>query len=287
MSTDLSVETNPNGHTIIQPTQKHTATIIMLHGLGGSGPGLIPSLTDILTHTPGLSHIKFILPTAQSIPITARGDGVPTPGWFDYLSFDFKSETRVEDEEGILRAVALADDFVTREVEDHSIPRHRIVIGGFSNGSVTALMTAISSKQLLAGAFVLGGIVPLRDKTKELMSPHASSLPIFWGHGRVDELVEVQVAQKDAEGLASNLAVPFTAYTGRLGAPDATSNASDAPSIVEAVDVTLAEAVPAETLKKAGLIFVDYADLAHSVNLPELLDLGVWLRAILPEGAGA
>lgn len=66
------------GKTIVQQAQAvHTATVIVLHGLGDTAEGwafLGPELK--------VQGVKWVYPTAPTRPITLNG-GVPMPGWFD------------------------------------------------------------------------------------------------------------------------------------------------------------------------------------------------------------
>ncbi|KAG6856189.1 hypothetical protein H0H87_006729 [Tephrocybe sp. NHM501043] len=170
---------------------------------------------------------------------------------------------------------------------------------------------ALTHKQQLAVAFVLAGYVALRDKIWEVsqhvriasrgvdynpvqvMTMHAPSLPIFWGHGRNDERLKIDFSLSTAEALASSLGVPFNAYTGRLGAiqtpmmlsvfeSDSDSFGSMEPDpLPPPIIPSLAEALGAEVLKQPGVRFVTYeGSLGHWMNEAMLQDLGVY--ALIP-----
>jgi len=54
---------------IIPAVKRHTATIIMAHGLGDSGAGWV-SLAENWRRRQKFDEVKFIFPNAPSIPIT-------------------------------------------------------------------------------------------------------------------------------------------------------------------------------------------------------------------------
>jgi len=55
----------------------HTATVVLMHGLGDSGDG-IKGLADVWSRD--FPHVKFIMPTAESRPLKLFG-GRPTNAW--------------------------------------------------------------------------------------------------------------------------------------------------------------------------------------------------------------
>ena len=60
----------PSATALIVPAvKKHTATVIMAHGLGDSGAGWI-SLAENWRRRQKFEEVKFIFPNAPSIPIT-------------------------------------------------------------------------------------------------------------------------------------------------------------------------------------------------------------------------
>lgn len=54
---------------IVPAVKRHTATVIMAHGLGDSGAGWV-SLAENWRRRQKLEEVKFIFPNAPSIPIT-------------------------------------------------------------------------------------------------------------------------------------------------------------------------------------------------------------------------
>ncbi|KAG0216520.1 hypothetical protein BGX28_000034 [Mortierella sp. GBA30] len=187
-------------------TAKHTATVIFLHGFGDSGAGwqvhyfrghhLAPVGEQLGTH---LSHVKFIFPNAPAIPIAVNG-GMLTPAWYNILSMS--TINREQDEQGLLRSRQQGRFFiqiVREEVEKNSIPANRIVIGGFSQGCVLGLLTALTSEFKFGGIVSLSGYMPLHTKIMNMAADANRKTPIFWGHGDADQVVKYEYGQQSVE----------------------------------------------------------------------------------------
>lgn len=137
---------------IVNPTAKHTATVIFLHGLGDTGHGWASALSGST-----LSHVKFVCPTANVMPVTLNA-GFRMPSWFDLTSLDIEGP---EDSPGIKGARDRIHSLITQEVA-LGIPSERIMLGGFSQGGALALYSAFTLKESLAGVVALSCWLPLR-----------------------------------------------------------------------------------------------------------------------------
>ncbi|KAI9508904.1 Phospholipase/carboxylesterase [Russula earlei] len=229
---------------IFSPTAKHTATVIFLHGLGDSGHGWSDPVSRVLR--PALPHVKWILPHALPVAVTANF-GMTMPAWFDIRSFDFETG---EDEGGMLRTVSSVNQLISAEV-DSGIDPGRIVIGGFSQGAAMSILTGLTNERKLAGIVCLSGWVVLRSKFKAMSSSHASSIPIFWGHGTADPIVRFEIGKSSVEYLKTN-----------LGLPAVPSGASDAVAL-------------------KGVMFREFPGLQHGASAEELIELREWLGSVL------
>ncbi|KAI0293582.1 Phospholipase/carboxylesterase [Russula brevipes] len=231
---------------ILNPTAKHTATVIFLHGLGDTGHGWSEPVESFRKDS-ALSHVKWILPHAPPLHVTANS-GMLMPAWFDIRSFDFES---AEDEVGMLRTVSSINQLISAEV-DSGIDPGRIVVGGFSQGGTMSILNGLTNERKLAGVVCLSGRVVLRDKFKAMCTSHTPSIPIFWGHGTADPLVTFKIGRTSVEFLKTT-----------FGLPAAPSDASDAAAL-------------------KGVMFKEYAGLQHGASPQELVDLKGWLKKILP-----
>lgn len=77
-------------------------------------------------------------------------------------------------------------DIVNEEIEQNKIPANRIVVGGFSQGCVLGLLTALTSEYKFAGVVGLSGYMPLYEKIMTMATGVNRETPIFWGHGDID-----------------------------------------------------------------------------------------------------
>ncbi|KAG9050061.1 hypothetical protein FS837_007814 [Tulasnella sp. UAMH 9824] len=194
-------------YLVVKPRAAHTSTVIFLHGLGDSGDGWEPVAETL---APKFPNTKWILPHAPSTPVTING-GMRMPSWFDIMSLDGFDE---EDEPGILKASRSVNELITNEV-DAGISSNKIVLGGFSQGCALALATGLTTERKLGGLLALSGWLPLRNKMKAMMSDHARNLPIFWGHGRRDQVVHYEFGVQSVNWLKDTLkikAVTFNSY---------------------------------------------------------------------------
>ncbi|KAJ7226058.1 lysophospholipase I [Mycena pura] len=216
-----------------------------------------------------LHHVQFILPAAPVRILSANEQ--QTTAWFDLNSFNLSVETpgeEVEDEEGILQSMASLDTLLSELEAAAGLDPSRIILGGFSQGAAMTLLTGLTTAKRLAGLFVLSGRLPLRHKFASMVSPHAASLPIFWGHGTADPLVTHDLGHACAQFVMSEIGVP------------AAPKASLSSRILDWLDLKNVNAdrpaIP------TGLSFRSYYGLRHEIGVPELDDLVLWLSALLP-----
>lgn len=165
---------------VFNARDKHTGTIIMLHGLGDSGDGWAPVGAE---WAPDLKHCKFIFPHAPNRPITVNF-GMSMPGWYDIASLEDINQR--EDKDGLHESQRYIESLVEAEVAA-GVPSHRVVVAGFSQGGAVAMLM-LRSKHKLAGVVGLSTYLPLR-KEPPLISEANMKTPIFQAHGDMDYTV--------------------------------------------------------------------------------------------------
>ena len=89
---------------------KHTATVIWLHGLGDSGYGW-SSVSEQLN----MPWVKFLFPTAPVQRVTLNM-GMEMPAWFDIKSLD--PDDLAEDVQGMLESAAYVMGLVQKEMDN-------------------------------------------------------------------------------------------------------------------------------------------------------------------------
>ncbi|EIN11067.1 Phospholipase/carboxylesterase [Punctularia strigosozonata HHB-11173 SS5] len=229
-------------YVTVEPSAVHTASFILVHGLGDSGNGLKP-VAESISRNSALSHIKWILPNAPVRRVTVNR-GALMPAWFDIFQF---GSTTQEDEQGMQETAQSLNELISAEVANGVDPS-RIVLGGFSQGGVMTLLAGLSNERKLGGLVVLSGRVPLMGKFKDLVSSHATEVPIFWGHGTEDPVVRFDLARNGVQ-LLQELGV-------KSASPGDGGN--------------------------GGLSFHAYEGLGHSLSAQEIEDLSNWLQRVVP-----
>ncbi|WVQ77184.1 hypothetical protein IAR50_006867 [Cryptococcus sp. DSM 104548] len=239
---------NAPKYKTILPAQTHEGTIIFLHGLGGDRGGVFESLI-ISTLSPSLPSLKWILPLGPVRPIRIRQNLVES-GWFDVPQIATPDmDPVIEDGPGQLASVSSIDRIIQEEV-DKGTPEDKIVLGGFSQGGMIALLGSVVLERTLGGIVALSGRLPLSGRVDELKSSHASEMPIFVGHGKQDAVVDYEFAVKAVDILS------------KLG--------PGRPLVVSP-----------PVFARPGIRFASYPDLGHTSCEEEIVDLVEWLKACL------
>lgn len=181
-------------------------SLIWLHGLGADGhdfENLPQALAPI-----GLPITRFIFPHAPLRPVSLNG-GYPMPAWFDLFG---TSADDPQDVHGI-KVAAAAIHALVRAEENHGIPSHRVVIGGFSQGGALALHTGLTGPDPVAAVIGLSTYLPLATEF-----PHAFHLsrqtPLFMAHGVEDTVVPYAFGERSRDLIRTAGGEPvFRSYT--------------------------------------------------------------------------
>eukprot|EP00466_Bigelowiella_natans_P005359 jgi/Bigna1/136878/aug1.36_g11586 len=161
------MEAYPKDLVIRSKEKKDTATCIFLHGLGDTGRGWEDG-AQFLSAT--LPHVKFILPTANSMAVTLNM-GMKMPAWYDLEGLDLRSNEKCQ---GIDDSMERISDLIQKEVS-RGRSMQRIVLAGFSQGGALSLYAGLRQKEQLAGIDIL-------------------STPIRLFHGDADDVVKLEYA---------------------------------------------------------------------------------------------
>jgi predicted esterase len=106
-----------------------------MHGLGDSADGFA-DVAEMLSSQ--LPHVKFILPTAPSSPVTLNG-GMVMNSWYDIVGLDDRA---AETCEGLDESRNIVNEIVQQEVT-LGIPHSRIVLAGFSQVSNSSFLIVV------------------------------------------------------------------------------------------------------------------------------------------------
>lgn len=93
----------------IESAPNPTAAVIWLHGLGADGNDFVPIVREL--DLSGSQAIRFIFPTAPTMPVTING-GYVMRAWYDIFAPDL---VRREDEPGLRASQALVEALIAKE----------------------------------------------------------------------------------------------------------------------------------------------------------------------------
>ena len=163
--------------------------IIFLHGYGADGADLLSLSTPLSQHLP---NTAFAAPDAPDRS-TMNPMGFE---WFPIPWIDGSSEE--EAKEGLLSSSAMLNDWLVRIGREFNLSSERIVLIGFSQGTMMALHVGPRSESKFAGIVGFSG---------RLLEPEAlanevkSRPPILLIHGDMDDVVPASSMPQAAEAL--------------------------------------------------------------------------------------
>lgn len=166
----------------IEPTMAAKKSVIWLHGLGADGSDFVPIVPEL--KLPASLGIRFLFPHAPIIPVTINS-GYQMRAWYDIVSLNLDQHI---DQTSMTHSVRLIQELIEQE-NNRGIATENIMLAGFSQGSVIALMTGLFYPRSLAGIIALSGYLPIPQEALSKASPVNQKLPIFMGHGTEDAMV--------------------------------------------------------------------------------------------------
>ncbi len=182
--------------------------VILCHGYGSNGNdmiGIAQQLTDDFRKT------AFIAPNA---PNNIGWGGYE---WFSLNDFDLS----ITDKNYLARltirsksAVKQLSELVNYVQMKYNVTSDKIILGGFSQGGLVAMLTALELESNPAGVIAMSA-VPVYFTDKRVDSK--KSFPILLTHGSADSVVPIQAMQVGLEQLTSMNFKPETCISNGLG----------------------------------------------------------------------
>ena len=181
-----------------EPKAEHTPrlTCVWLHGMGVDNSDFAP-FADEIEHVGGPA-CRFVLPNAPMRTLSRSPDYPPLRAWYDIPGRNIDD---AEDEFGIRASSARVAQLID-ELEAEGVPRHTIVLGGFSQGAAISLFTGLRLARPIGGICALSGYLPLAGRLFSEAAPAARRTPIFIAHGDFDSVVPAVMAERSAEVIA-------------------------------------------------------------------------------------
>lgn len=223
----------------------HSAAIVFIHGLGDTAEGP-SSVAEQFQRAGKLPYMSWTIPNA----LEERDVG--TTAWYMPTRLSPYPPSRPEleddeDEDGMLRSAKYITGLIDELVEQ-GIPEKRIVLAGFSQGHVMALLTGLTSKYAgrLGGLVGLSGYMAIPERVPTLREEAGlprdveDNVEIFLARGTGDRLVPKRYHRLCCEALA------------KLG------------------------------VKEEALTIKEYEGMGHVMAGAELRDLCAWLERVVP-----
>ena len=186
------------------PNPRHA--IIWLHGLGADGNDFAPIVPELVDRA--WPPLRFVFPHAPVRAVTIN-NGLRMRAWYDIRGVAIADK---QDEAGIRESIAQLDELIAREAT-RGIASARVLLAGFSQGGAIALAGGVRHAAKLAGIVALSTYLPLDAKTADERSAQNAGLPIFMGHGSVDQVVPQTLGSRSRDALvAFGYAVEWHSY---------------------------------------------------------------------------
>jgi predicted esterase len=165
--------TSPDFVHVYRPANGGARTLLLLHGTGGDERDLLP-LAETLDPSAGV--------------LSPRGKVLEhgMPRFFRRLA------EGVFDTEDVRRRAGELAEFVKRSAAAHELSADRIVAVGFSNGANIASALLLLHPEVLGGAILFRGMVPLEPDAAGTLS----KTPVFLSNGRQDPIVPVAETER-------------------------------------------------------------------------------------------
>lgn len=150
------------------------ALVVLIHGYGSNGDDLI-SLAGMIR--PSLPNAAFVAPNAPShIPHMAAARQ-----WWPIETFSMAERAA-----GAAAASPRLDAFLTNELEAADLPSSRLLLVGFSQGTMMALHVGLRRDAPVAGIIGISGMLVAPDR---LETDIRSRPPVLLIHGTQDDVV--------------------------------------------------------------------------------------------------
>ena len=166
---------------------KPDALVVLIHGYGSNGDDLISLAAMIQSALPGAA---FVAPNAPSqMPGMAAAHQ-----WWPIDTFSISERTA-----GAQAAAPALDAFITQELTNAGLASDRLLLLGFSQGTMMALHVGLRRPDAIAGIVGISGMLVASDLLK---SEIKSRPPVLLIHGTQDDIVPFGSMEQASTALA-------------------------------------------------------------------------------------
>jgi phospholipase/carboxylesterase len=193
--------------------------VVLLHGFGAPGDDLVPLWRTLAAPT----GTRFVFPAA---PIDLGPAMMGGRAWW-YIDLEERMRRQALGEkrdvaevpDGLDAARAKVEALLDRVDQTLQPAAGKLVLGGFSQGAMLALDTALRSTRPLAGLVLLSGTHIAANEWASRLDARRG-LPVFMSHGQADELLPFAIAERLKSTLAQHgLPVEWVPFRGGHGIP--------------------------------------------------------------------
>ncbi|MCA9040833.1 MAG: hypothetical protein KDA65_10835 [Planctomycetaceae bacterium] len=197
------------------------AVVVLCHGFGAPGTDLVPLGPEILSAVPELKEkVQFVFPQApMSLAPYGYGDG---RAWWmiDMLALqmamdrnDFR-DLRKDEPEGMAEARTQLTETLHAIRERCGLGWDKIVLGGFSQGSMLTTDITLRLEQNPAGLVIYSGTL-LNEEEWARLAPQRAGLKVIQSHGHQDPILPFSGAELLRDMLTeAGLNVEFLPFMG-------------------------------------------------------------------------
>jgi len=208
---------------VIQPEDQAGSpdlAVVMCHGFGAPGEDLVGLGPEMMSQIDGANGLRFYFPEA---PLSLLEMGIPGGrAWWmlDLEMLALAAEGKLERDqrddtpEGLVSARQQLAETVAEIQKETGLPMSRIVLGGFSQGSMVTTDLALLGEEAPAALIVYSGTLLCQEQWKQGAAAR-ESLTVVQSHGRQDPILPFRVAEDLRDLLSdSGCEVKFLPFDG-------------------------------------------------------------------------
>lgn len=193
--------------------------VVLCHGFGAPATDLVPLGAELTALQPALaSRVRFVFPGA---PLSLSMYGMAhARAWFHLPQEVLMGQQRDwerfarEVPEGLKEARRAVMSVVSAVSAATKLPYGRIVLGGFSQGSMVTTDVTLRLEEAPAGLCILSGTLLAEAEWRQRAAAR-KGLPVFQAHGRYDDVLPFAPAERLRDLLTeAGLAVEFLPFDG-------------------------------------------------------------------------
>jgi phospholipase/carboxylesterase len=193
--------------------------VVLCHGYGAPATDLVPLAAELMAEKPALAQaVRFVFPGA---PLSLSAFGMPQArAWFHLPQEVLMGRERDWDRfaratpEGLPAARRALMGLLSELSVATKLPYGRMVLGGFSQGAMTATDVTLRLEEPPAGLCILSGTLLCEDEWRKRAAGRRG-LPVLQGHGRYDDILPLAPAERLRALLTeAGLAVEYVPFEG-------------------------------------------------------------------------